>query len=265
MSTGEEAVAEVLQIRTEKGVRWLTLNRPNRRNALNAALVQALRDALRDASADPGVRVVVLAGAGLDFCGGADIRELRESLSAPLGENLQAAEALGELFVAIRRCDRPVVAAVQGRALAGGCGLAIACDLVLAAESARFGFPEVQIGFVPAMVMAILRRNVGEKRAFDLVSTGRTVSATEAERLGLLNRVINDKNFSAEVEAFVTALASRSETALRLIKRLLYSQDTMGYEAAIRAGSMVNVLARSSEDARGGIERFLTPQAPERG
>src|SRR5690606_29042569 len=156
----------------------------------------------------------------------------------------------------IRRCDRPVVAAVQGRALAGGCGLAIACDLVLAAESARFGFPEVQIGFVPAMVMAILRRNVGEKRAFDLVSTGRTVSATEAERLGLLNRVINDKNFSAEVEAFVTALASRSETALRLIKRLLYSQDTMGYEAAIRAGSMVNVLARSSEDARGGIERF---------
>ncbi len=258
-----DAAPDPLQIRTGEGVRWLTLNRPARRNALDDALVRALNQALRDVEADDSVRVVVLTGAGDDFCAGADLREIQQSAAASAGENLQAAEALGELFLRIRRVGVPVVAAVRGRALAGGCGLALACDLVVAEESARFGFPEVGIGFVPAMVMAILRRNVGEKRAFDLVATGRTLGAVEAERLGLVNRIFPDERFDHHVAEFVARIAANSGSALRLSKRLLYNQDGMGYEAGIQAGAAANVLARGTPDARAGIDRFLNPRRRE--
>lgn len=263
MTRASEAFSDELQIRTEGGVRWLTLNRPERKNALSDALVRALIQALRDAEADDSVRVVVVTGAGDDFCAGADLREIRQSVSASVGENLEAAGTLGELFLGIRRIGVPVVAAVRGRALAGGCGLALACDLVVAEESARFGFPEVGIGFVPAMVMTILRRNVGEKRAFDLVATGRTLGAVEAERFGLVTRVFPDERFEHHVGEFVTRLAANSQSALRLSKRLLYSQDGMSHEAGIQAGMAVNVLARGTVDARAGIDRFLNSQRGE--
>lgn len=257
MNDAAASTGERVQIRTEGGVRWLTLNRPRQRNALDAAMVNELRHALREVEVDGPIRVVVLTGAGDDFCAGADLREIQQSSSASVGENLEAAEALGELFLGIRQSRVPVVAAVRGRALAGGCGLALACDLVLAGNSARFGFPEVGIGFVPAMVMAILRRSVGEKRAFELVATGRTINAAEAKRLGLINRVLADEEFDREVQAFVGEMAERSSSALQLSKRLLHAQDGMGYEAGIRAGAAVNVLARATDDARAGIDRFL--------
>src|SRR5687767_8014082 len=171
----------------EGAVALITLNRPEKRNALNDTLIGGLKDALRRADMEEGVRAVVITGAGADFCSGADLAALQKISESSITENLEDAQALMELFVLMRRVRVPVVAAVRGRALAGGCGLATACDIVLAASSARFGYPEVKIGFVPAMVMAILRRNVSEKRAFELITRGMELSANEAERQGLVN------------------------------------------------------------------------------
>jgi methylglutaconyl-CoA hydratase len=235
----------------------LTLNRPEKRNALDAGLLGALAEALEAAEAHESVRVITLTGAGRDFCAGADLASLRDLGDAPILDNLDDAEVLAHLLLRIRALRKPVVARVRGRALAGGCGLATACDLVLAAASASFGYPEIRIGFVPAMVMAILRRNVPEKRAFEMIATGNTYSARELERLGLVNRVFPDADFEAGADVFVGELTQRSPSALRLAKRLLYHQDAMTFEAAIRAGVDSNVIARMTEDTRGGIARFL--------
>ena len=246
-----------LLVHREGAVTRLVLNRPEKRNALNAELVAALKEALRAADADAEVRVVAVEGAGADFCSGADLSALRRIAGASAMENLEDVEELAELFALPRRMGKPVVALVRGRALAGGCGLATACDLVVAAESAQLGYPEVRIGFVPAMVMAILRRNVSEKRAFELIVRGAPVSAAEAERIGLVNHVWADEAFEAEAAALLAELAERSPSAVRLSKRLLYNSDGMAFDAALRAGADVNVVARMTEDMQAGVARFL--------
>jgi methylglutaconyl-CoA hydratase len=235
----------------------IVLNRPEKRNALDGALIAALRGELSRADADPEVRVITVTGAGTDFCAGADLAALQRVSSESVLENLEDVDGLAGLFLQIRHLRRPVVALVRGRALAGGCGLATACDLVLASEGASFGYPEVRIGFVPAMVMAILRRNLSEKRAFEMIATGDVYSAAEAERLGLVTRVYPEAGFDVAAEAFVATLAKRSASALQLSKRLLYNQDGMSFDTAIRAGADLNVLARMTEDTRDGVARFL--------
>ena len=173
----------------EGSVARITLNRPEKKNALNDEMIAGIARALRLANKAEEVRVVVIAGAGPDFCSGADLSALQKISGASITENLDDARSLMEVFVLMRRLRIPVVAAVRGRALAGGCGLASAADLVLASESARFGYPEVKIGFVPAMVMAILRRNVSEKQAFALLTRGEEISARRAKQIGLVNQV----------------------------------------------------------------------------
>ena len=239
------------------GIARIILNRPERRNALNAGMVTELMDSLALADADERIRVVALSGAGPDFCAGADLEEIREAVEQGILASLVDAEALGELFLLLRRLDTPVIAVVHGRALAGGCGLATACDLVLASSDARFGYPEVRLGFVPAMVMAILRRSVGEKRAFELISLGETIGADSAESIGLVNRVFPVDRFEAEVDGFLRELSSRSASAVSLSKRLLYQIDGASFEAAIRAGAQVNALARLTDDCQDGIDTFL--------
>jgi methylglutaconyl-CoA hydratase len=149
-----------------------------------------------------------------------------------------------ELFTLIRSVRSPVIAAVKGRALAGGCGLATACDIVLAARSSRFGYPEVKIGFVPAMVMAILRRNVSEKRAFEMVALGGELGAAEAVSIGLVNRIMDDEAFEDEVDAFVQGFMKTSSSAVALTKQLLYRTDAMSFEDALQFGVDENVIAR---------------------
>src|SRR5438067_2803200 len=186
------------------GIARITLNRPEKRNALNDVMIGALKDALRLADRDESVRTVILAGAGADFCSGADLAALQKISDASVAENLEDARSLMELFTLIRSVRVPVVAAVRGRALAGGCGLATACDLVIATRSARFGYPEVKIGFVPAMVTVILRRNLGEKRSFELLTHGFEFSAEEAAQMGLVNQVVDDINFDKALSAYAT-------------------------------------------------------------
>src|SRR6185369_1856675 len=195
------SIPQVVLLESADGIARITLNRPEKRNALNSELIEGLKDALRRAAETGEVRAIVLSGAGSDFCSGADLSALQKIATASVAENLEDARSLMELFTLIRSISVPVVAAVRGRALAGGCGLATACDIVLAARSSRFGYPEVKIGFVPAMVMAILRRNVSEKRAFEMVTLGAEISADDASSFGLVNRVMDDEGFEDEVDA----------------------------------------------------------------
>ena len=176
---------------------------------------------------------------------------------ASVAENAEDARSLLDLFLLIRQLPVPVVAAVTGRALAGGCGLATACDLVLASASARLGYPEVKIGFVPAMVMAILRRNVSEKRAFELITRGEEIDAEQAKELGLVNQVFSDETFTDDVNAYVNKFASLSKQAIALTKGLLYQIDGLGFVEALETGADVNVIARMTEDCQKGIALFL--------
>jgi methylglutaconyl-CoA hydratase len=241
----------------EGAVARVTLNRPEKRNALNDALIAGLKRRLKDAARDERVRVVVIAGAGKDFCSGADLSALQKIANASVAENAEDARLLLELFLSIRQLPVPVVAAVTGRALAGGCGLATACDLVLASSSARFGYPEVKIGFVPAMVMAILRRNVSEKRAFELITRGAEISADEAKQFGLVNQVFPDESFADDVNQYVGEFEKMSASAISLTKTLLYQMDGMGFPEALETGADVNVIARLSDDCQQSIAKFL--------
>jgi len=248
---------QIVLYEVRDAVAHLTLNRPEKRNALNEALIAAVKDALRRADEDQKVRAVVLAGAGPDFCAGADLSALQKVSAASVNENLEDARSLMELFTLIRQVRLPVLAAVRGRALAGGCGLAIVCDIVLAARSARFGFTEVKIGFVPAMVMAILRRNVSEKRAFELITLGTEIGPEEAAAFGLVNRVLDDEAFEDKIEVCARKFQNVSRSAVSLSKRLFYQIDAMSFEDALASGADINVIARMTEDCRKGIERFL--------
>lgn len=250
--------ADPLRSETAGAVRTLTLQRPDRRNALNDEIIAALEAALADAAVDPEVRVVLLRGDGPDFCAGADLEALeRVAGSADPVANLADAQRLGALLITMRRHPKPIVAAVHGHALAGGAGLATACDLVVARADAVFGYPEVHLGFVPAMVMALLRRAVGEKVAFELVVRGDRIGAEEAAGLGLVNRVIPAAEWESGVSDYVSELGSRSASAVSLIKRLLYGMDGLSFEEAIARGAEVNVLARLTPDTRDGVREFL--------
>jgi len=233
------------------------LNRPDKKNALNDELIGELKHAMHDAAAAEPVRSVVISGNGTDFCSGADLAALEKISKASAAENAADARALLELFLLIRQLPVPVVAAVHGRALAGGCGLATACDIVLAASSARFGYPEVKIGFVPAMVTAILRRNVSEKVAFELLTRGETIDAAEAHRIGLVNRVFDEATFENDVREFAETFATASKSAVSLTKSLLYQVDALPFSEAIETGVDVNILARMTEDCQKGIAQFL--------
>jgi methylglutaconyl-CoA hydratase len=246
-----------LVARLEGGVLTLELNRPDKRNALDGATIDGLHAGLERAELDADVRVVAIRGAGKDFCAGADLAELLASADRSPAENERDALHLGRVFVRIRELPKPVVALVHGRALAGGAGLATSCDLVLASASARFGYPEIQRGFVPAMVMTILRRLAGEKVAFDLVATGRVVDAEEARTIGLVSRVLPDATFEADAAAIVHAAASGSASALALTKRLFYELDGLSFSEGVAQGARVNALARATPDFRAAIAGFL--------
>lgn len=236
----------------------ITLNRPDKRNALNDHLLAELREAIVAAEADEQVRIIVLRGAGKDFCAGADLSQLEKSVQASILENLDGASQMADLFITMRRLKKPILAAVHGRALAGGAGLASACDMVVAARSAQFCYTETKIGFVPAIVMSIARRNLGEKRAFEILAAARTFSAEEAANIGFINRVYDDAEFETEVEKFAAEVASLSPSALMLTKYLLYQIDSMSFEQAIRAGVDLNVIARLTPDCQNAVRKFLS-------
>lgn len=243
---------------THDGIRTIRLNRPEKRNALDEQTIAELSAAFAEAEGDAEVRVIVLRGAGKDFCAGADLAQLeRIAANADPLENLRDASSLGELLIQMRQLRRPIIAAVHGNVFAGGAGLATACDLVIASETAKLSYTEVRLGFVPAMVMALLRRIVGEKNAFELCTLGNVLTADEACEMGIFNRIAGEAQFNQDVDALAHELARQSTSAVQLIKRLMYDSDGFTFEQAIRRGAEVNTLARMTSDCREGVSQFV--------
>jgi methylglutaconyl-CoA hydratase len=241
----------------ERGIARIVLNRPERRNALDQEMLTEFRDALLRSSSNESVRVVLVTGAGKDFCSGMDLRAFGNNVPDDVAKFQAEARNMAGLLLDMRRHPHPIVAAVQGRALGGGCGIATAADIVLATDSAQFGYPEINIGFVPAIVIAILRRLVSEKRAFELIASGDVIQAKTALEYGMINRIFDANTFDKDVEEFVLRLASKSTSGLTMSKQLFYRTDTMEFEAAIEAGVEINAFARTTEDFKRGIEKFL--------
>jgi methylglutaconyl-CoA hydratase len=239
------------------GVGTLMLNRPEKKNALDLRMIAELKAALDTCNLASDVKVVALRGAGKDFCAGLDLAELLESADLTPEQNEKRAMDFGEVFIQLRALPKVTVAVIEGRALAGGCGLATACDVVLARAGSQFGYPEINRGFVPAMVMTMLRRTVGEKVAFDLAASGRLLTAEEAQQLGLVSRVFAAEDFESEVEGFLAQLAGFSASALALTKQQFYQLDGRSLEEGVRLGAKVNAVARATPDFRNAIAAFL--------
>ena len=245
------------KVRTDRRgvVGRILLSRPEQQNVLDREMAEQLFSALQGLESDNHVRVVHLSADGDDFCAGADLAAMARLLDEPSEVQRQDAEAIGRVYLAARALMKPVVGSIRGRALGAGAGLALACDIALAHQDAEFGFPEVRIGFVPAIVMPMLRRTVGEKRASDLILSGRVVNAEEAGAIGLVSRVLPAASFDADVEAVLAGLARSSATALALSKWLLYKLDALSFEDGIAAGIVTNVEARATEDFRALLRR----------
>jgi methylglutaconyl-CoA hydratase len=238
------------------------LTRPDKRNALDRQMAEDLFAALAQFETDPACRVIHLGAEGEDFSVGADLEEWDRAMESGAGDShRQDAEAFGRVLLAIRALMKPVVCTVRGRALGDGAGLATACDLVLAHEGAELGYPEVRIGFVPALVMTMLRRSVGEKHAADLVLTGRIISADEAERIGLVSRVVPAATFNEDINGTLEQISRSPATALALTKWLLYKLDSLSFEDGIAAGVVTNVEARATDDFKTGLRKFMAWKA----
>jgi methylglutaconyl-CoA hydratase len=250
--------------RTDHGpVCVLTLNRPERRNALGAALIEALSEALEQAECDSRVRAVVITGAGPTFCAGMDMKEGGEAGSSLEAEQSEVArgQAIADLLSQVHQLSKPTIAALGGDALAGGAGLATACDFVIAAEGAHLGYPEVRRGLVAAMVLHDLVRQVGERRARSLLLTGTPISALQAEQWGLVNRVVAADNCIAEAVALGQTMVACGPCAIETTKRLI--ADASGRPRDLRGAAAITAQVRVSDEAQEGIRAFLERRAPE--
>jgi methylglutaconyl-CoA hydratase len=250
-----------IRVESKGKLAHITLARPEKRNALDHETTHELLQAFTSCAQHTGTNAVLITAEGRDFCSGADLTALAGMLDATPEAHYADAEALGRVFIAMREMPKPVIAAVRGRALAGGAGLATAADVVIAHADAQFGYPEVLVGFVPAMVMTMLRRSVGEKRAYDMVASGRRVGAAEALEMGLVSRVIGgtDEEFLAQAEAIAREMSESSASAQALTKTLFYQLDGLDFREGVLAGARTNVAARSTDDFRAGVLRFARP------
>ena len=256
-------MAHLIETTTEAKVRTIRLNRPDKRNALNAELVTALKEVLTAAAKDGDVRAVILTGSGSAFSAGADLASLKSLRDASPLENEQDSRHLAELFRQIYRHPKPVIAQVNGHAIGGGCGLAAVCDFSVVAEDAKLGFSEVRIGFVPAIVMVFVRRKLGEAAARDLLLRGRLVSAAQAAEMGLVSRAVAAQRLDAQVQALAEELATEtSESAVALTKRMMAQLPGMGFEEAMDYAVQMNAFARGTEDCQAGIDAFLNDEHP---
>lgn len=237
-------------------IRTVTLNRPERRNAMTPEMQDQLIAAMEDAVAT-GSRVLVLAGAGSAFCSGLDLSTLQTMQDKSPSDYRAEAERVGRLFRTLYELPIPTIAAVHGAAIAGGTGLAMICDFTLATPDARFGFTEARIGFVPALVSAFLALQIGDKRSRDLLLTARLFDAEEACRLGLVNEIVPADELPAKVQSLAEVLLANSPQSLAATKRLLAAQNKAWLDAAISAAIEASVRSRKTTDFREGVTAFL--------
>jgi len=257
--------ADELVVERRKAVLWVTINRPERRNAMNWSVVRALQDAMTEAAADPQVRVVVLAGAGDQaFCAGADLGVMGDHAGrAEFLVQHQARGELAELFKQMWALGKPTIARVQGWAVAGGFGLALACDLVVASEAARFGATEIRVGLWPFMVTVPMLRSMGPKVALDLMLTGRLVDAAEGQRLGFVSRVVAADQLDATVDELAGTLAAHSPVVTKLGRDAFYTALDMTSDEALTHLHAMLTLTNQTEDAAEGMAAFLEKRSPQ--
>jgi methylglutaconyl-CoA hydratase len=248
---------------TESGsIRTITLNRPERRNAMTPEMQMELIAVLEEA-AQSNCRVLVLAGAGEAFCSGLDLSALQAMQDKSAAEHRTDAERITRLFLALYEMPMPTIAAVHGAAIAGGAGLATICDFTLATPAAKFGFTEVRIGFVPALVSAFLALQIGDKRSRDLLLTGRIMDAAEAHRIGLVNEVVAPEKLAESVQALADVLIANSPESLKATKRLMATQHKAWLDAAVVEALEANAISRETADFREGVTAFLEKRKPE--
>ena len=242
-------------------IRTITLNRPERRNAMTAEMQTELIEALEETAAG-NCRVLIMTGAGEAFCSGLDLSELRAMQDKTAADHRTDAERIARLFLAIRELPIPSIAAVHGPAIAGGTGLAMACDFTLATPASKFGFTEVRIGFIPALVSAFLSLQVGEKRCRDLLLTGRLFDAAEAHQMGLVNEVLAHGELMTRAQALAEVLLANSPESLKATKELLVAQNRAWLDAAIVEALEANAASRQTADFREGVAAFLEKKKP---
>ena len=240
---------------------FITLNRPEKRNALSFELVEELKINFARAEGDDGVKVIVLRANGETFCAGADLSYLQKLQNFSRKENLEDSRLLKDLFYKIYTLSKVVIAQVQGHALAGGCGLATVCDFVYAVPEAKFGYTEVKIGFIPAIVMVFLIRKIGEQKSKLLLLSGELVSDESAVQFGLVNKIVNKEKLETAVIDFALRLIkNNSGQSMGLTKRMIGEVQSMKLEDALEYAAEKNVEARASNDCKKGIQAFLNKE-----
>ena len=252
---------KTLRLSRDASIATITLSRPEKRNAISYELIEELLGALDELAHSPAL-VLILTGEGKAFCSGMDLENLKALTGRSPEQNLKDSETMADLFRALYDFPRPTIAAVNGAAIAGGCGLATLCDFTLAVPDAKFGYTEVRIGFVPAIVSTFLLRQIGEKRARDLLLTGRILEADEAHRIGLINEIVSAEDLLARARALALQLLENSPASLLCTKRLLSDYARGELDADIRSAVKENASIRATSDFREGISSFLEKRKP---
>lgn len=250
-----------LTYQADEHVATIALTVPEKRNAISAQMVTDLIAALTHAE-ESRVRAVILTGSGKAFCAGMDLDELQALAKATLQKNFEDARRVSKLFYRIYSFPQPVIAAVNGPAIAGGCGLATLADLTLAVPEAKFGYPEVKLGFMPALVAVFLRRQIGEKHARDLLLTGRIIDAVEAHRMGLVTEIVPGEQLMERAHELAATLATASPTAIARTKKFLLDFDEAAIRSELEAAIDANATIRSTADFQEGVAAFLEKRAP---
>lgn len=252
---------KTIQLSYEAGVATITLNRPEKRNAISFELIDDLLRALGEVAKSEAI-VLILTGAGKAFSSGMDLDNLKSLLGRTPEQNLQDSQAMVQLFRSLYEFPKVTIAAVNGAAIAGGTGLALLCDFTLAVPEAKFGYTEVRIGFVPAIVSTFLLRQVGEKQARDLLLTGRIFEAEEAARMGLISEIVPAEKLMGRAHELAALLMENSAASLRATKQLLTDHARQELDAQIESAVRENAAIRSTADFREGISSFLEKRKP---
>jgi methylglutaconyl-CoA hydratase len=252
---------KTIQLAQQDGVATITLNRPDKRNAISFELIDDLLHAF-DAVSRSEAAVLMLTGAGKAFCSGMDLDNLKSLLGRTPEQNAQDSQSMASLFRTLYEFPKVTIAAVNGPAIAGGTGLALLCDFTLAVPEAKFGYTEVRIGFVPAIVSTFLLRQIGEKQARDLLLTGRLFDAEEAARLGLINEVVPADKLISRARELAAQLLQNSSSSLHATKKLLNDHARAELDAQLEAAIRENAAIRTTSDFREGISAFLEKRKP---
>jgi len=250
-----------IELGVDGGVATITLNRPDKRNAISYELIDDLLAALDEVAKSPAL-VLILTGAGKAFCSGMDLDNLKALTGRSAEQSLKDSETMARLFRTLYDFPKPTIAAVNGPAIAGGCGLATLCDFTLAVSDAKFAYTEVRIGFVPAIVSTFLLRQVGEKHARDLLLTGKIIGAEEAYRMGLINEIVPAKRLLERARELAMQLMENSPASLACTKRLLSDHARRELDTQIQAAVRENAAIRSTSDFREGVSSFLEKRKP---